>query len=242
MKNIAPQRFFDAIDATWTPQEFRQCSPFTLRVGKGGGKRVSAATLDKKDFNNNDISNASQEMIALGQEPLFMLKPGQEAFDQALENRGFSIVDPVVLYAIPAKTLAKQVEPGLTAIPCALPLAAQKEIWELDNIGPARIKVMERSGSPKSYLLGRQNDRISGTVFVSCDREIAMLHALVVHPRARRQGMAKKLTLACAKWAMGNGADILALMTTRENAPARALYESLGMTEISYYHYRIKTE
>ena len=242
MKDIAPQRFFDALDATWAPQEFQKSSPFKMRVGNGGGKRVSAATLEEDSFNIKDIETISQDMLALGQDPLFMLKPGQEDFDQTLDKKGFSLVDPVTLYAIPAETLSKQVEPGLTSIPCALPLAAQKEIWALDDIGPARIEVMERSASPKTYLLGRHEDRIAGTVFVSCDREIAMLHALVVHPRARRQGMAKRLTLACAKWAKGQGADILALMATRENKPACALYESLGMTAVSHYHYRIKTE
>jgi len=31
-------------------------------------------------------------------------------------------------------------------------------------------------------------------------------------------------------------------MTTEENRPARALYEGIGMTEVTRYHYRIKAE
>jgi len=101
---------------------------------------------------------------------------------------------------------------------------------------------MARSKSPKSFILGRHDDHPAGTVFVSCDGDTAMLHALVVHPEARRAGVGKNLTYGCAKWAMRQGATTLALMTPQANQAARQLYESIGMTEVSRYHYRIKSD
>ena len=237
-----PQRYFDAIDATWAPASFSESGPFLLREGSGGGKRVSAGTLNADKASNDDIANASKVMTSMGQPPLFMLKPGQEALDNQLETLGFSVVDPTVVYASPIENLAQHAPTGLAVIPGDIPLAAQKEIWATDNIGPARIAVMERSSAPKGYLLGRHEDRIAGTVFVSVDKDVAMLHALTVHERARRLGVGKNLTHGCAKWAMDRGAQIFALMTTRSNKPARALYESLGMQDVARYHYRIRSE
>ena len=242
MTDFPAQRYFDAIDATWAPASFEPSGPFRLRNGAGGGKRVSAATLNSKTATEDDINAASSAMIALSQPPLFMLKPGQEDLDQMLADLGFQIIDPVVLYASPAKKLAPKAPKGLAIIPSNLQLAAQKEIWATDNIGPERLAVMERVKGPKSYLLSRHNDRIAGTVFVSCDAEIAMLHALTVSEYARQQGVGKNLTYGCAKWALDQGATTLALMTTEDNTPARRLYEGIGMAEVSRYHYRIRTE
>lgn len=242
MIDIPPQRYFDAIDATWAPARFATSGPFRLRYGAGGGKRVSAATLTAPTASANDIKAASIEMIAMGQSPLFMLKPGQEDLDNTLETEGFKIVDPVVLYASPVETLAERAPEGIAVIPGEMPLAAQREIWEADGIGAERIEVMKRSTRPQSYLLGRFNDKIAGTVFASCDNEIAMLHALTVNGWARRNGVGQNLTYGCARWAMKHQAKVLALMTTQENIPARTLYERIGMTEISRYHYRIKFE
>jgi N-acetylglutamate synthase len=37
--------FADAMEATWPPAATTRLGPWLLRDGKGGGKRVSAATL-----------------------------------------------------------------------------------------------------------------------------------------------------------------------------------------------------
>ncbi len=45
---------------------------------------------------------------------------------------------------------------------------------------------------------------------------------------------------AAAAWAAEQGADTVALVVTEANAPARALYSSLGMAPVGQYHYRLK--
>jgi len=242
MKDFPPERYFEAIDATWSPARFIEQGPFSLRMGKGGGKRVSAATLTGSDASMKQIEAAASAMTAVDQSPLFMLKPGQDALDATLDDLGYKIIDPVVVYASPAEDLAQHAPVGLKVIPCSFPLAVQREIWASDDIGPERIEVMERSSDPKSFLMARHEDRAAGTVFVSSQGEIAMLHALTVSLRARRQGIGRNLTYGCAKWAMDQGATTFALVTTEENAAARALYEGLGMTAVTRYHYRIKSQ
>jgi ribosomal protein S18 acetylase RimI-like enzyme len=56
------------------------------------------------------------------------------------------------------------------------------------------------------------------------------LNDLFVAPNARRLGVAKALMLHAIAFARQDGALRLTLETAADNAPARALYESLGMT------------
>lgn len=66
-----------------------------------------------------------------------------------------------------------------------------------------------------------------------------MMHAVVVAPAARRQGVGRALSVAAARWAVRMGAATLALATTEENAAANGLYRSIGMHAVGGYHYRI---
>jgi len=71
MSTHPDQRYFDAIDATWAPADFKASGPFQLRAGKGGGKRVSAASLAAPTASADDIKSASEAMKEMGQTPLF---------------------------------------------------------------------------------------------------------------------------------------------------------------------------
>lgn len=242
MRTLPPQRYFDALTATWAPLNVNAHGAFLIQSGGGGGKRVSAATLNSETVEQSDILSASEAMQSLGQNSLFMLRPEEAEFDLQLAELDYQIIDPTVIYACPSEDLARHASGGLSVIPGDIPLAAQKEIWATDNIGPARISVMERSSDPKGFLMGRHDDKIAGTAFVSSDDTIAMLHALTVSEHARRKGVGKNLTFGAAKWALEHGSDVFALAVTEANTAARNLYEQIGMHEVSRYHYRIKLE
>ena len=131
---------------------------------------------------------------------------------------------------------------GLAAIPCNAPLACMAEIWAADDVGPARLAVMGRASDPRTWLLGRLDDRPTGCAFVAVSGGVAMLNALVVAPQARRRGLAAHMVQGAAAWAAAAGAATFGLAVTQGNAPARALYQSLGMAEAARYHYRIAPE
>ena len=68
---------------------------------------------------------------------------------------------------------------------------------------------------------------------------IFVLYDLYVRRDARRHGMAKALLLAARDEAVSAGVARMDLQTARTNAPARALYESLGWeldTTFDTYH------
>lgn len=225
-------RIFDALAATWPPAETRTLGPWTLRRGAGGGNRVSAATLDGP---LDDPAPAEMAMRELGQPPLFMIRPGQEALDAVLAARGYVAADATLLMRARVGDLAAD---AAGAILCDRPLARMAEIWAAGGIGPGRLAVMARAPAPKVWLMGRLGDRPAGCGFVAVHDGVAMLHALEVVPGFRRQGLGARMTAAAAAWAAAGGADTLALAVTRANTAARALYAGLGLAEAGGYHYR----
>ncbi|TPE52721.1 GNAT family N-acetyltransferase [Amaricoccus solimangrovi] len=225
--------YFATLSATW-PGLTERRDGWTLRRATGAGNRVSAATREAPDAGPRAAEAA---MRAMGQSPLFMIRPGEDDLDAALAAMGYAVEDPSALLGASAAELrAEGVERGV--IRCDAPLARMAEIWAEDGIGPARLAVMERVTGPKLYLLARDGDRPCGAAFVAAAGGAAMIHALTIAPFARRKGLGARVTRAAAAWALGAGADTLALAVRDDNAPARALYRGLGFAEVARYHYR----
>ena len=228
-----------ALDATWPAAEMAACGPFLLRRGAGGGQRVSAATATGA-FDDGDIGAAERAMADWDQPPLFMLRPGEEALDAALERRGYRIKDPGTLYAAPCAAVAEPRPHRLRQIRVWPPVAVQAEIWEAGGIGPGRLDVMARAPEPRTTLLGRIGQQPAGTAFVGIQGGIAMLHALEVAPAGRRKGLGRDMMRGAALWALENGAHSITVVVTDANIAANALYLGLGMTAVTRYHYRVR--
>ena len=236
MTTLSPDTIFATLDATWPAARHISRGGWTLREGKGGGQRVSAATAADTGA-IPDIDEAERGMRDLGQRPLFMIRPSEDTLDEALSERSYEIVDPVVIYAIQCSEIAQQFRPT-EAIPAWPPLAIQTEIWAEAGIGPARVAIMERATCPRTSILARIGDRPAATIYVGAEQGVAMLHALETRLALRRNGAGRRLVQATAQWALDLGADWLTLAVVRDNAPANALYRKLGMAPATTYHYR----
>ena len=226
-----------AMEATWPPAAATRSGAWLLRDGKGGGKRVSAATLAGV-FDPNTIANAEDAMHGAGMQPLFQLGPEDAALDAALAARGYKLIDPVVIYSCKLSEIAQTAPPPMTTFPHWPPLGIAVDLWVEGGVGPARLDVMQRVLGPKTAILARSADRAAGVAFVAIHGVFAMLHALEVTPVLRRKGAARHILQAAAHWARLQGATDLGLAVTAANAPARALYASFGMQAVGQYHYR----
>lgn len=233
---MTPDALTALVDATWPAAGYATAGGFVIRRGEGGGSRVSAASACDRAI---DIEAAEAAMRALGQVPLFVIRAGEAALDTALEAQGYAIKDPVTLWSAPVGQLATQRPPPVTSFEVWPPLAIQHELWAAGGIGPQRLAIMARVTGPRTTLLGRLDDTPAGCAFVACDGPLAMLHALEVAPRFRRRGLARHLMRAAAFWARDAGADTLSVLVTRANSGGNALYQTLGMTGETGYHYRI---
>lgn len=230
---MTPEALARVMEATWPPARSWRVGPFRLREGAGGGKRVSAATLEG-DWEEADLAAVEAAMA----EPLFLLRPEDAGLDRALEARGYPVIDPVVGYACDAAALAGP--KWFSTFPHWPPLQMARDLWSEGKIGPARVAVMERAQGPKSVILARREDRAAGVAFLALAEGAAMLHALEVTPGLRRKGAAEAILRAAALWARERGAAEVSLVVTAANLGARALYEKLGMREVGRYHYRQK--
>ncbi|MCE8512381.1 GNAT family N-acetyltransferase [Ruegeria pomeroyi] len=233
--------WFAVVDATWPAADSRTDGTLTLREGRGGGKRVSAASASGA-VSEVQIDAAEAAMRQMGQPPLFQLRPGDEALDASLAGRGYSIVDPVNIYACPVTQLTDTPIPRVTVFALWEPLAIMRELWAEGGIGPGRLAVMDRVTGPKTGLLMRHRDKPGGVAFVAIHDGVAMLHALEIPPNQRRQGLGQWAMRGAAFWAMDNGAHTLSVVCTKANEGANALYRSLGMEIVGEYHYRLLEE
>jgi GNAT superfamily N-acetyltransferase len=230
-------RIFEVIDGTWPAARYQTCGPFTLRVGQGGGNRVSAATQNAP-FTADDLPAAEDAMRAIGQDPLFMIRPNDSALDAALAARGYAIRDEVMIYTCPTDRLCDRPLPRVTVFSIWQPLAIMVEIWAKGGIGPGRLAVMNRAHGPKTGLLARQNEKPGGAAYVAIHDGIAMVHALEILPHQRAQGLGGWMMRGAALWAAAQGARRFSVICTTANTGANALYRSLGMDAVGTYHYR----
>jgi len=70
-------------------------------------------------------------------------------------------------------------------------------------------------------------------------RGMLCFESVVTDAQRRRQGLSRRVLAALAEWGKQNGARVATLQVEADNAPARALYHSVGMTtQLHRYHYR----
>lgn len=234
--SVTVQTLYDVCDATWPAAQMMRRDPWMFRDGQGGGKRVSAASATGP-VTDADVTDAEQTMRAMGQRPLFQLRQRDDALDSLLEDRGYTVVDPVVLYAAPVSLLTDIPIPRVTAFAIWEPLAIMQEIWAKGGIGPERLAVMARAKT-KTAILSRWNEKPGGVAFAAIHDGVCMVHAVEVLAEQRRQGVAGWMMRKAAFWAQEKGAHTISVLCTVQNTGANALYRALGFSEKGRYHYR----
>ena len=227
---------YSATDATWPPARIWQDGPLTLREGQGGGGRVSSATQDSA-VAAEDIARAEDVMRGLGQVPRFQIREGHENLDALLAARGYEVLDETVIYAAPIDILTDVAIPRVTTFCIWEPLAIMNEIWAKGGVGPERLNVMARA-KIKTGILSRWDEMPAGAAYAGVHDRICMVHAVEVLEHQRRMGVAVWMMRQAAFWGQSQGADTIALMTTRANVAANGLYQKLGFNEVGGYHYR----
>ena len=229
---------FETIDLTWPAEEFLELTEWKLRKSIKGGKRVSAATAIGKSGIPaiQFVENTLEEWC---QDKLFMIKAGENSLDEALKERGYSIVDPTNIWSISAEALSMQQIPPVTAFSIFPPLAIQREIWIANGIDASRIEIMDRVKTPKTTIFGRINAKPAASAFVAVSNKIAMVHALIVDHKFQRQGIGKYVMQKVGVWAHQQGAESVVVLCTKQNQSANNFYKILGMQVIGEYHYRL---
>ena len=228
---------YAVIDATWPAYRLWREGGWIFRDGRGGGKRVSAATLIGTDA-TPDIGFAARTLAKVGQPPLFMLRPEQAEFDATLEAAGYRLLDPVTILIGDLDTLDSNL-PTRLCVTSDDPTEDMAQVWAAGGIGPARLDIMRRCPLPKTCVgLTVDGDTVS-VAYAAQSGNTVMCHAVEVRASHRRQGLGRDIMRAVLGWSRDQGAAKLAIITTDENAPALALYRGMGLQDAGRYHYRI---
>jgi len=190
-------QLYAAIGTTWPAAEVLQVGPVKIRRGLNGGSRVSAATTNGA-LTPQALKSAEDAMRSLGQVPRFMIRDGEAALDAQLAAAGYIQHDVTQIYVCEIDLLTHKRPPPVSTFVVWPPLSVQHEIWEAGGIGPDRLAIMDRAPMPKTTVLGRIDDAPGGTLYMACAGDIAMVHAVEVHPNHRRKGLAKHMMTAAA--------------------------------------------
>jgi GNAT superfamily N-acetyltransferase len=92
---------------------------------------------------------------------------------------------------------------------------------------------------PRAFVRLVRDDTSVAVAFGAVHRGLLVLESVATHPEHRRAGYAILLVDALMAWARRQGADGACLQVVAGNAPARALYASLGFSRTLYgYRYR----
>jgi len=82
--------------------------------------------------------------------------------------------------------------------------------------------------------IAEMDGEVVGSVFlVRRSRTTAKLRLLVIHPKARGQGLGRRLTRACIRFARRAGYRKIVLWTQSHLAAARRIYENEGFRVVS---------
>jgi uncharacterized damage-inducible protein DinB/GNAT superfamily N-acetyltransferase len=120
------------------------------------------------------------------------------------------------------------------------------------------VATTQRRIAEGQCLVAEQQRRIVGTVTVCGpydlqsspwsagvpafrDRDTAHFHQFAVAPELQRQGLGRRLVAACEQWARERGFKRMALDTAENATEMRALYRSLGYSDVTSVQWDGKT-
>ena len=122
-----------------------------------------------------------------------------------------------------------------------VPQVAELEKTCFSDPWPQRVLLNELSNELSLWLTAKDGDTVLGYVGSQSVLDEADMMNLAVRPDARRQGIARALILALCRQLHEKNVASLTLEVRASNAPAIALYTSLGFEQVGrrpnyYFH------
>lgn len=229
----------------WPGVERQMVMGWQARFAGGHTKRANSASPWPPLCNIAEHVEACEAVYADHGQPCIIKVPDfiDPAVDALLKARGYTLADPtlVMLKSLECVDPAQAIS-GMT-------LGSWLPAWAACNgkaaLPPAHRLILEARLHDAIYAcLPDQDEHVHGG-HVSCglgvhDSDLFGIFDICTRRDVRRQGHGSRLMhglLAAGKCA---GASACYLQVVADNGPARALYDSLGFTELYTYWYRVQ--
>lgn len=221
-------------DGTWVVR---------LTAGHPAKRLNSVNPLDPSDVHHlpDRIARASRRFEAYGRPLTFRLSPlaGPEV-SAFMDSEGWSRFDESLVMRMPLGNAP--VDDALDQIPLkdiSRFVSASLKVRDLDRSLRAGLSEIIGAIQPEAGLFALEQDgEALATLICVHDGDLAGLFEIGTDKAVRNQGHGRRLTLSALKWARLRGARQAWLQVEADNAPALALYRSLGCEEVYRYHYR----
>lgn len=228
----------------WPALETATCAGWVQRFSGGYTKRANSINaLDASTEFNQSLKVALEAPYrAHGLPPVWRLTslapPDVEA---ALAGAGYRRIDDSL---IQRRALDGQFarDPEVLIDPAPSP-AWLAGFAELSPVAPAHRETMERMlrsiAAPVGFARVEDDGRPIAFALGVVDGDHVGLFDVLVAPRARRRGLARRLTESVCAWGHVQGARFAYLQVVASNQAALPLYAALGFETVYSYGYRV---
>lgn len=239
------RRFEAAGFRAWPAASVHYDGTWVVRLTAGHeAKRLNSVNpLDPNDVSDIEdrIARAIRRFDAYGRRPIFRMSPlAGERLTAHLERLGWAPYSESLVMAMPLT------EAAVAGVLDQIPLRdvgrfvrAALRVRDADPTKRAGLSEVIGSIEPPTGLFVQEAEgRPVATGICVHDGDLAGLFEIATDAAFRGKGHGRLLVLSALKWARSRGAAYAWLQVEADNAPAIALYRSLGFGEAYRYHYR----
>lgn len=228
----------------WPALETRSADGWIQRFAGGYTKRANSinALASNAIFTQKLKETLEAPYLERGLPPVWRLTPlAPPDADRALAAAGYRRVDESHVQLAPlGGAFALDSEVRIAPSPSAAWLAG---FAELSPVAPRHRETMTRMltsiASPVAFASVEDAQGPMAFALGVADGEHVGLFDVLVAPRARRQGLARRLTQSIGAWGKSQGARSIYLQVVATNTAALPLYASFGFETVYSYAYRV---
>lgn len=228
----------------WPALETRHAHGWVQRFAGGYTKRANSINALAPDFKfTPDVKDALEVPYReRGLPPVWRLTPlAPPDTDRVLAAAGYRRIDESFIQVAPIDgRFAADPEVRIAATPSPAWLAG---FAEQSPVAPAHREAMTRMlqaiVAPVAFLSVEDGEGPMAFALGVADGEHVGVFDVLVAPRARRRGLARRLTTSIGAWGRTHGARLAYLQVVATNAAALPLYAGLGFQTVYSYAYRV---
>jgi len=228
----------------WPALETANIAGWVTRLAGGYTKRANSINALERDIEFNDALKDALEAPyrARGLPPVWRLTPlAPPAVDSVLADAGYRRIDDSLVQRVALdRRFAPDPEVRIEPSPSSAWLAG---FATLSPVAPAYRATMERMlrsiAAPVGFARVEDADGPIAFALGVVDGDHVGLFDVLVAPRARRRGLARRLTESVCAWGHRQGARFAYLQVVATNSAALPLYADLGFETVYRYGYRV---